>query len=259
MKNIAVVGCGVMGSAFARYFAKKNRVRVFDKNGAKAALLAQESGIQHSPTLEQALQGVDVILLAIKPKDLKTFAENARGYLSEGQLLLSVLAGIPLEVLEQQLPHVTLLRTMPNLPLICGKGVIGVVDHPHLTEEVKGDVNRLLEGVGLISWQPESKIDALTALSGSGPAFVYVILEAMIEAGISMGLTAKESELYAVKMMEGATALLQESGKHPAELKWQIASPAGTTIAGLNVLEEKGVRGGIIGAFQATFSRAQKL
>ena len=148
---------------------------------------------------------------------------------------------------------------MPNLALTCGSGVIGLTEDPALHESVKKSVGALLQGLGLVVWLPEAKIEALTPLAASGPAFVLVMIEAMIEAGIFMGFTAGEAQELVLKTIEGTVDLLRASGKHPAALKWDIASPAGTTIAGIKEMEERGVRAGIAAALMAAYRRNQVL
>ena len=145
---------------------------------------------------------------------------------------------------------------MPNLALAYGQGVVGLAENSHSTPQVKKSVDALLEGIGLVAWMSEDKIEALTALSGSGIGFVLVMIEAMIDGGVHLGFTAQEAREFVLKTMEGAVALMRESGKHPAELKLNIASPGGTTIAGLKVLEEEGVRAGIVHAMVACHEKA---
>lgn len=257
--KIAVIGCGVMGGAIAKHFAGRHSVFLYDQDKRKASHLAEAIRGVAATTLAEALQDSEAVLLAIKPKDLSGFAKEAEPFLSKGQLIMSILAGTSVDTLKKCFPHGVILRTMPNLALTCGKGIVGLVDDGSLADEKKRQIEELLNGLGLLTWLPENKIEALTALAASGPAFIYVILEAMIESGITMGFAPKESEEYASMMIEGAIALLRHTGKHPADIKWQIASPGGTTIAGLNEMEERGVRSGIIKTFLATYKRAQNL
>lgn len=255
--KIAVIGCGVMGSAFAKQFAKKHEVSLFDCFLDKASLLAEEIGGQAYSSIEEVIQAAEVILLAIKPKDLSSFTFYA-DKISKGQFLFSILSGISVETLKKIFPSAKILRLMPNLALTCRQAVIGAVDDPQLTDEAKKIAEELLGELGLLFWLPESKIDGLTALAGSGPAFVYVFIESMIEAGIAMGLSAAESQELALQTIEGSVALLKASGKHPGELRWQISSPGGTTIAGLNEMEAAGVRSGVIRTLLATYRRSKE-
>ncbi len=254
--KVAVIGCGVMGSAFAKHFAKNHSVLLHDHDKDKAKSLAKEIGAAVEVDLNKCVERADAILLAIKPKDLKLAAKAAAGSLTENKILISILAGTSLAALRKNFPSGVLIRSMPNLALVYGQGVIGLVENFQITPQVKKSVDALLEGIGLVAWMSEDKIDALTALSGSGIGFVLVMIEAMIDGGVHLGFTAQEAREFVLKTMEGAVALMRESGKHPAELKLNIASPGGTTIAGLKVLEEEGVRPGIVRAMVACHEKA---
>ncbi len=256
--KIAIVGCGVMGGAFAKHFAREHSVLLCDTDQRKAQSLAKEIEGKVYERFHDAVQEAEVIVLAVKPKDLAEVAKLIAASFSKKQLLISVLAGTPLSVLKKYCPEATILRIMPNLALTCGQGVIGLVDD-HLSQEMKTKGEYLLSGLGLLAWVPESKIEALGALSGSGPAFVFVLIEAMIESGICMGFTPKEAREFVLKMMEGAVSLVKETQKHPAELKLEVASPAGMTIAGLREMEAAGVRSGILNTFLAAYERGLEM
>jgi pyrroline-5-carboxylate reductase len=254
--KVAVIGCGVMGSAFARHFAKKHSVLLHDRDKDKARSLANEIGATVESDLGKCVERADAVLLAIKPKDLKAAAKGAAKFLTEKKILISILAGTPLAALKKNFPSGVLVRSMPNLALVYGQGVVGLAENSHIAPQAKKSVDALLEGIGLVAWMSEDKIEALTALSGSGIGFVLVMIEAMIDGGVHLGFTVSEAREFAMKTMEGAVALMRESGKHPAELKLNIASPGGTTIAGLKVLEEEGVRAGIVEAMVACHEKA---
>lgn len=257
--KIAVIGCGVMGSAFAKHFAKKHSVLLYDRDQVKTRALAKEIGGSFAENLNSAIGDADLILLAIKPKDLSLLAKTGSDAFTEKKILISILAGTSISLLKRNFPKPIIVRSMPNLAFVFGQGVMGLAENGHLSLQLKQQINLLLDGIGLILWMPEDKIDALTALSGSGIGFVLVMIEAMIDGGVHLGLTAQESKEIVLKTIEGTVALMKESGKHPAELKLQIASPGGTTIAGLKVMEEEGVRSGIVHALVACYEKAQSL
>ena len=148
---------------------------------------------------------------------------------------------------------------MPNLALIYGEGVIGLSSDENIPQKNKEDLTKAFELLGKIHWLSEDKINALTALTGSGPAFFFVMVEAMVDAGIAMGFTAHTAQDLIYQMLQGSLTLLEKTSKHPGELKWQIASPQGTTIAGLKTLEELAIRGGIMNTFLSAYDRANKL
>ena len=254
--KIAVIGCGAMGSAFAKHFAQKHTLLLCDRDEEKGKALATELGGTYLEEPLQAAKQADVVLLAVKPKDLPMIAEEIAPALKKGKILISILAGTPVAALKRHFPSAAIVRTMPNLGLMCGAGVMGLADTEDLTPETKQSVNALIEGMGLNLWMQENKIEAITALSGSGIGFVLVLIEAMIDGGVHLGFTSSEAREIVLKTMEGAIALMRETGKHPAELKLQISSPGGTTIAGLKAMEEAGVRAGIMKAMVACYEKA---
>lgn len=252
--KIAIIGCGVMGTAFAKHFAREHTILLCDKNHKKASALAKEIGGEAYERFHEAIQSAEVVLLAVKPKDLPEVAKHTASSFSKKQLLISLLAGTSLSVLKKYYPEATILRIMPNIALTCGQAVIGMVDD-HLSHEMKTKGEYLLKGLGLLTWLPENKIEALSALTGSGPAFLFVIIESMIDGGIAMGFTAQESKDYVLKTIEGSVALLKETEKHPGALKWEVASPGGTTIAGLREMESMRVRAGLMNTLLVCYQR----
>ena len=255
--KISVIGCGVMGSAFAKHLAKKKHsIILCDRNKERGESLAEEIGGSYCEKPADAVRAADIVILAIKPKDLKSIAGKIAPAFTHKKILISVLAGTPIAVLERHFPSVSIVRTMPNMGMLCGEGVMGLVDAATLSSETKEIVDSLFEGIGLKMWMSENKIEAITALSGSGIGFIFVIIEAMIDGGVHLGFSSNEAREIVLKTIEGAVALMRESGKHPAELKLQISSPGGTTIAGLKVMEEVGVRSGIIKTLTACYEKA---
>lgn len=254
--KIGIIGCGVMGAAFAKHFIKKQTVILSDRDFSKAQKLSQEIGATAQEDVNKVVRGADVILLAIKPKDLSSLANLIALDLKKDKIIISILAGASLEILKKYFPNGSIVRSMPNLALAYGQGVVGLVEDGSLSKPIKQTIDAIFEGLGLVAWMSEEKIEALTALSGSGIGFFLVMIEAMIDGGVHLGFTAQESRKFVLKTIEGAVALMQESGKHPAELKLQIASPGGTTISGLKTLEEEGVRAGIVHALEACYQKA---
>jgi len=255
--RVAIIGCGVMGSAFARQFATKGHKLVLcDRTFEKAKNLAQELEIEVSSDFNEAKNDVDFILLAVKPKNLKELAMQINPL--NGQILLSILAGVDLNTLKKHFPKAPIVSCMPNLALTCGEGVIALVKDRDLSQEIVEKVEHLFEGLGRTFWTEEEKIPAITALAGSGPAFVLAIVEAMVESGIFMGLYAKEAEDLVLQTILGSVALLKAHEGHPGALRWQISSPGGTTIAGLKALEESGVRASIMHTFLAAYKKVKE-
>lgn len=246
--KIGIIGCGHMGSNIAKKLSAE--LSLYDRNKDKVAALSAWGA--PCSEIQQAVTGQDLIVLAIKPQNLKEIVDTFT--LKPGQTLVSLLAGVTLASLKHYFPHANIIRMMPNLPLIYGEGVIGLSgDAPN------DELTQIFSPLGTIFWFDESKMDGLTALAGSGPAFFFSMIEAMIDAGIAMGFTAKESTQIVYQMLQGSLSLLSQTKQLPAALKYQIASPAGTTIAGLKHLEEHALRGIIINTFLAARKRAEEL
>jgi pyrroline-5-carboxylate reductase len=257
--RITIVGCGVMGSTFARHLSLHHTLTLYDRHVEKREALALEVGGRGGSDLVLALNGAELILLAIKPKDLQPLSQEMKGASLKGKVVISVLTGATLALLKSLFPDAEIARAMPNLGIAYGQGVTGIVQDPQLGAEARKRVESVLDGMGLTLWLAESRIDALIALSGSGIAFVLVMIESMIDGGIFLGFSSKEAREIVLETMRGAIALLEQSGAHPDELKQRISSPGGTTVAGLKAMEEAGVRAGILLTLNACYERAVEI
>jgi pyrroline-5-carboxylate reductase len=255
---IGIIGCGHMGSSFAKRLGLRHPLILCDDSFEKAKITAQEVGGTAVKSCSDLVEQVKWILLAVKPKDLSSIANELGDKLTHSHLIISMLAGTPLEVLQNNFGSAAVIRIMPNMAVAYGQGVIGLAEHESISHETKEKLESLFSPLGMLYWLPEDQIDALTALTASGPAFVFVMIEAMVDAAIAMGFSSSDALPMVVQMMTGSLVMLNETKKHPAELKWQISSPAGTTIEGLNQMENDRVRAGIINAFLAARNRAKK-
>lgn len=256
--KIAIIGCGVIGSALARHFAHQHQVLLCDHSYEKSRSLAQEIGAEAYETEIEAIELAEMVVLAFKPKDLAAFAAATAQAFKREHMLVSVLAGTSVSLLKQSFPSY-IVRAMPNLPLICGEGVIGFVETAEMTAQRKKNVEEIFQGLGLLCWLSEEHLEALSAIAGSGPAFVFVIVEAMIASGVLLGFSPQEARDFVLKTIEGSVALLKATGKSPLELKTQVASPGGTTMAGLKILEDRDIHKTLVDTYQATFLRAREL
>ena len=243
-----------MGRALSSRLAKVSQLCFYDHTAGKSEAFEQEGFGKSVQTLNEAVQS-DIVILAVKPQNLQEIAEKM--HLKKGQVLVSILAGTSLTVLKDHFNEAVIIRMMPSLAVAYGAGVIGMCSDE--SQEVKDSISKTFESLGELYWLPETKINALTSLTGSGPAFFYSLIESMIDAGIAMGFTAKEARKLVLPMLQGSLILLENSGLHPADLKWQITSPQGTTIAGLKKLEESAVRAGLMNTFLAAYDRANEL
>jgi len=257
--RITIIGCGNMGAALAARLSQEHQLFFYDHHIEKAEHLAQNGyGTAHK-NIKEALQNAEIVILAIKPQNLKQAASLIKDNLQENQLVVSLLAGTLIETLQHYFSTNHIVRMMPNLAVIHGEGIIGLCSDEKIKNEDKEQLTKTFETLGKIYWLPEEKMDALTALTGSGPAFFFTIVEAMIDAGIAMGFTAKMSQGLIYQMLQGSLTLLEKTPQHPGELRWQIASPQGTTIAGLKKLEELAVRGSVINTFWAAYEHSSKM
>jgi pyrroline-5-carboxylate reductase len=257
--KIAVIGCGNMGKGLVKRLSTTSQVSFYDRNPEKTSKLEQEGFGKAYSDCTQMIKNADMVILAVKPQNLKEAATLIGNNLNEHQTLVSLLTGTSVELLKGFFPAPTIVRMMPNMALVYGEGVIGLVSDEKLSKQDKDALTKTFESLGTIYWLPESKINALTALTGSGPAFFFLMVEAMVDAGIAMGFSAKDAQGLVYQMIQGGLTLLEKTEKHPGELKWQITSPQGTTIAGIKKLEELALRGGVINTFLAAYECANQL
>ena len=259
--KIGIIGCGVIGGGFATHFSKHHSLVLFDIDKKRCRSLAKDfSGEVHfAEELKDVTSETDVVLLAVKPQSLDEVSQVLEPHIRKDQLFISTLAGVSLEKLQRRFSSASILRIMPNVACFHGQGVIGLVENPQFSIKSREIVDNLFTGLGISLWVPEKNVDAITALSGSGPAFVFVVIEAMVDAGINMGLTPSVAKDLVLQTIQGAVTMSIESGKHPGELKWQVSSPSGTTIAGLQEMEKRSVRAGMIETIMAAFRRAKEL
>ena len=259
LNNIALIGCGNMGTILAEKLGPRHRLHLYDRNWEPTEALAQKINGKAFKDPVEAIEHAGLIILAVKPQNLKGLIQQIGNHLKKDQIILSILAGTPLPLLTHHFPQQTVVRSMPNLAMRYGLGVIGMAGCPSLTPQLKNELTRLMEPLGRVAWIQESQMDALTSLTGSGPAFFLTLIEAMNDAGVRMGFQPEESQDLIMQMLKGCLALLENTGGVPAELIRQIASPNGTTAAGLKVMEKENIRSGMIETFLAARQRAHEI
>lgn len=260
--RVGSVGAGNMAEAILRGLiragADPNSLIAADPLPARRAFLSRELGIRTTESNAEVALDSDLVLLAVKPASL---AEAATGLPGEaGPIYLSIVAGATLETLSGLLgSRARIVRAMPNTPALIGAGVTAVCGGPDLAPQDLTQAQVVLEAVGRVLHVPESGLDAVTGLSGSGPAYVYRFVEALAAAGVRQGLTAEQAHELAVETTVGAARMIQETGEDPALLRQRVSSPGGTTVEGLGALESGGFAELVSEAVAAATRRAGEL
>ncbi|MDF2550581.1 MAG: proC [Chlamydiales bacterium] len=256
--KLGIIGCGNLGRQLAKRLAPHYPLFLYDREAevTSEVALSVNAGPCQDPIEVAHLS--DILFLVVKPKDFAPLAASIQQELQNKRLIVSTLAGISLETLKSYF-SAPVLRMMPNMAIAYGSAPIGLSraeEFPPLLEETLSSIISLC---GTPYWVDESLMDALTALIGSGPAFALVMIESIVESAIAMGLNAPTGLQLTCHMLKNAIQLIEKTKSHPAELKWQIASPSGTTIAGLKALEEKGLRSAIMHSFLAAHEKARQI
>ncbi len=254
--KITIVGCGNMGKAFATRL-KGHTLFLYDHFIEKSNALS-EFGLPCQDA-KAAINQSDIIILAVKPQSFDEASQLFQNTTCENKILISILTGVSIEKLREKIPYQTIVRMMPNLPLIYGEGLLGVsIDKP-LNSFENEQLVELIKPLGKMHFLEEKKMNAFTSLAGSGPGFVFSMIQSMIDAGVELGFTNQESTQLVLQMVKGSVHLMEKSGKDTDELIKQIATPNGTTRAGLDKYEELGVNEGIKATFLAAYVRANEL
>ena len=265
--RIGFIGGGAMGEALVAGVLAADvptaNVQVADPDPARRKLVEESHGVSAVADGADLVEASDIVVIAVKPGLVATvLAGIARlGEAATRPLWVSIAAGISLDAMSRELPAgARIVRGMPNTPALVGAGAAGFVANAACSDADRAAARALFECVG-VAWEApdESLIDAVTGLSGSGPAYVFVLLDALSDAGVRMGLPRDAASLLATQTVLGAARLVSETGRHPASLKDQVTSPGGTTIAGLERLEAGGFRAAIHEAVEAATRRSKEL
>jgi pyrroline-5-carboxylate reductase len=264
-RRIAVLGAGKIGEALvsglvssgwrepAELWATSRRQERVDE-------LSERYGVRATTSNAEAVSGAAIVVVAVKPQDLEVLLGEIGGLLAEDQTVLSIAAAIPTSLIEGHLlARVPVVRAMPNTPSTVHEGIAGIAGGAHAAEEHLAAASEVLSHLGRVVRVPESQMDAVTAVSGSGPAYFALLAEAMIEAGILLGLSREISTQLVVQTMLGTAKQLRDEKMHPVELREMVTSPGGTTIAAIRVLEMAGVRAAFLNAIQAAMDRSKEL
>jgi pyrroline-5-carboxylate reductase len=260
---LAVLGAGVMGETLLSGLLRSGRpvdsVVISERRPERAAELTEKYGVQVLDNATAA-RGASTVVLVVKPQDMATALADVHDAIQPGTLVVSLAAGITTATLEAGLPPGTpVVRVMPNTPALVDEGMAAISPGEHCDEAHLVEAEELLRSCGKVLRIPEQYQDAVTAISGSGPAYIFYVVEAMIEAGVLLGLPRATSTELVVQTLYGAATMLRETGEHPTVLREQVSSPAGTTMAALRQLDDHKVRAAFLTAMEAARDRSREL
>lgn len=261
---LGIIGCGRMAYALVKGITREampayEQIWASDIDSVRTDIFAKEFGAKPASNYETAVAS-DIVLLAVKPGLVSKVLDETRVAWNESKLLVSIAAGISTCSIEQKIGVKTpIVRVMPNTPCLTGAGASAICAGQHAGVSHLDLVEKMLDSVGITVRIDESYMDAVTAVSGSGPAYAYLVAEAMIDAGVQAGLSSAIARKLVIQTIKGSMAMLEETGEHPAELKAQVCSPGGTTIAAVRQLEENGIRKAFFNAVEKAREKSIEL
>lgn len=262
MTSIAVLGAGKIGEALLTGLVKAGQAgeQLFftESHADRAAEISERLGIRRVSVAE-ATAAAELLVVAVKPQDIEQVLVDLAPGIRPGVLVLSLCAGLPTELFERRLGDVAVVRAMPNTPMVVGEAMTAISPGRHAGERELDEAEQVLTTVGRVVRVPENQQDAVTALSGSGPAYFFFLVEAMIEAGVALGVTRALATELIVQTSVGAARMLRESGEHPVVLREAVTSPGGTTAMALRELERHGMRLALSEAIEAAWNRSKEL
>ncbi len=261
--STAIIGAGVMGetllSGLVRAGRRVDQLMVGEKRPERARELEERYGVAVVSNREAAAKA-DTIALVVKPQDMADVLEEIAQDLRAGQLVVSLAAGITTAYIESRVPEgVAVVRVMPNTPALVDEGMAAISPGSHCDDAHLAEVEALMASTGKVLRIPEKQMDAVTAISGSGPAYIFFVVESMIEAGVHLGLPRSTATELVVQTLVGSAAMLRETGTHPVVLREQVTSPSGTTASALRELEIHRVRAAFLAAMEAARNRSREL
>ena len=261
--TVAILGAGVMGEALLSGLIRAghsvSQLLVTDRRPERVAELTERYGVDvvDNPA---AVKRADTVIVVVKPQDMGYLLDEIAASVRPGQLIISLAAGITTSFIESRLPDgVPVVRVMPNTPALVDEGMAAISPGARCEEAHLRETEELLRSTGRVTRVPEKQQDAVTAISGSGPAYVFFVVEAMIEAGVNMGLPRTTATELVVQTLYGSAKLLRETGEHPTVLRERVTSPGGTTAAAIRLLEDGKVRADFLAAMEAARDRSRAL
>jgi pyrroline-5-carboxylate reductase len=261
--STAIIGAGVMGetllSGLVRAGRRVDQLMVGEKRSERARELEERYGVAVVSNREAAAKA-DTVALVVKPQDMGDVLDEIATDLRAGQLVVSLAAGITTAFIESRVPEgVAVVRVMPNTPALVDEGMAAIAPGSHCDESHLAEAESLMASTGKVLRIPEKQMDAVTAISGSGPAYIFFVVESMIEAGVHLGLPRATATELVVQTLVGSAAMLRETGTHPVVLREQVTSPGGTTASALRELEIHKVRAAFLAAMEAARNRSREL
>lgn len=263
-RRLAVIGAGAMGQALMRGLVAADvysprEIVASDADKERLEAFSRETGIESAGNIEAATSAT-TLLLAVKPAVVNDVLEEIAGYIGTDQFVISIAAGVKIQQIGSFLRSgVPIIRAMPNTPCLVGEGAIAICRGKDALDSHVERALSIFGAVGKVIEAPEKLMDAVTGLSGSGPAYVYTAIEALSDGGVAAGLTRQQAVLLAAQTVLGAAKMVLETGRHPAELRDAVTSPGGTTIAGIAALERGAFRATLIDAVEAATERSVEL
>lgn len=262
--KVAVIGAGVIGGTLVTALRvagwPQDRITVGTRSEGRAKSIREDHGVVVELDSAAAVEDADVVMLAVKPQDMETALGQIAGALKEGVLIITVAAALPTSFYEERLPEGTpVVRAMPNTPSIIARGATGIAAGANAGQSHLQLAAGMLRATGLVVAVDEAQIDAVAAVSGSGPAYFYAFVEALTEAGVAQGLDRILATQLAAQTFVGAAHLLQTSGESPQALRQNVSSKGGTTLAALQAMESAGLQGVIAAGVNAAVARSKEL
>lgn len=265
VNKIAFVGGGAMCEAIVKGIVgsgllEANKIAIGNPTQARCDYLINTYGVQASPNNEAMVKDADLVIFSVKPQIAPVaITEKLVAAFKKDAWVLSIMGSVSIAQLHKYAPGFPVIRTMPNTPLAVGAGMTAICCDDQVTAEMKACAAAIFGCCGEVEFVAESQIEAITAISGCGPGYAFVIIDALADAGVRAGLPRKLAIKLAAQTLAGSGKLCVESGQHPAVLRDQVTSPGGTTIAGIHALENHGVRGAFYDAVQAVLQRSKEL
>ncbi len=262
--SVSVVGAGNMGTSIIEGLLDAgwppDAIMATGPDADKMDALAKRLSVKATTENERGIRFADTVIVAVKPQILGSVLDEAREAFTEDTLVISIAAGVPTRKIESHLPEgAPVVRTMPNLPLRVGYGATAMCRGSNASLEHLDTTRRIFESVGTIVEVPEDLMDAVTGLSGTGPMYIFQIIEGLSDAGVKVGLSRDDAHELAMQTVVGSAIMAQRSGQHPAELKDEVTSPGGTGITALHSMERGGLRALLIDAVEAATRRSEEL